>query len=217
MGEPHGQTAPLLAQAPLALRQRQAEQSSAESCRSASLYSAQFVPRRFGRGMWWRRSALYLCGMKARSERQEQPPPMRVRPSVQHLWTAPALQELLGPLRHREPVSAILFGLFVQSAGILALMRSADRHPITLPSSSARCCTRVGPEGPTMRNRTVEYFLHYPGIGSQAATERSRIRFRNQHGDWKRLPVRLDVGTAECPEIRPATAAPPPTPVFPAL
>ena len=38
-----------------------------------------------------------------------------------------------------------LFGLFTQSAGLLALMRSADRHPITLSSSSARCCTRVLP------------------------------------------------------------------------
>ena len=38
-----------------------------------------------------------------------------------------------------------LFGLFTQSAGLLALMRSADRHPITLSSSFARCCTRVLP------------------------------------------------------------------------
>jgi hypothetical protein len=38
-----------------------------------------------------------------------------------------------------------LFGLFMQSAGMLALMRSADRHPITLSSCSARCCTRVLP------------------------------------------------------------------------
>jgi hypothetical protein len=41
-------------------------------CRSASLYSAQFVTRRFGRGIWWRRSALYLCGMKARSGASKQ-------------------------------------------------------------------------------------------------------------------------------------------------
>ena len=38
-----------------------------------------------------------------------------------------------------------LFGLFMQSAGLLALMRSADRHPITLSSCCARCCTRVLP------------------------------------------------------------------------
>ena len=38
-----------------------------------------------------------------------------------------------------------LFGLFAQSAGLLALMRFADRHPITLPSFAARCCTRVLP------------------------------------------------------------------------
>src|SRR4051794_15098510 len=41
-------------------------------CRSASLYSDQFVTRRFGRAMWWRRSALYLCGMKARSGASKQ-------------------------------------------------------------------------------------------------------------------------------------------------
>ena len=42
-----------------------------------------------------------------------------------------------------------------------------------------------------MRNRTVAYFLHYPGTGSRTAVERSKVRFRNQHGDWKRLLVRL--------------------------
>src|SRR3954454_4596796 len=41
-------------------------------CRSASLYSDQFVTRRFGRAMWWRRSALYLCGMTARSRASQQ-------------------------------------------------------------------------------------------------------------------------------------------------
>ena len=38
-----------------------------------------------------------------------------------------------------------LFGLLTQPRRLLALMRSADRHPITLPSCSARCCTRVLP------------------------------------------------------------------------
>jgi hypothetical protein len=36
----------------------------------------------------------------------------------------------------------------------------------------------IGPEGPTVRNRTVEYFLHYLGAGSRAAVERSKVRFR---------------------------------------
>src|SRR5215208_2810226 len=53
-------------------------------CRSASLYSDQFVTRRFGRGMWWRRSALYLCGMKRDPEQRNRPPPTPSRPSVQH-------------------------------------------------------------------------------------------------------------------------------------
>src|SRR3954462_15823940 len=47
-------------------------------CRSASLYSAQFVTRRFGRGMWWRRSALYLCGMTARSGASKQADPYAI-------------------------------------------------------------------------------------------------------------------------------------------
>jgi hypothetical protein len=55
-----------------------------------------------------------------------------------------------------------------------------------------------GPEGPTVRNRTVAYFLHYPGAGFRAAVEHSKVRSRNQHGDWKRIPVRLDVCTAGC-------------------
>ena len=38
-----------------------------------------------------------------------------------------------------------LFGLLTQPRRLLALMRSADRHPITLSSSAARCCTRVWP------------------------------------------------------------------------
>ena len=29
-----------------------------------------------------------------------------------------------------------------------------------------------------MRNRTVAYFLHYPGAGSRAAVERSKVRSR---------------------------------------
>src|SRR3954463_1200893 len=60
-------------------------------CRSASLYCAQFVTRRFGRGIWWRRSALYLCGMKARSGAAYQTvpyaiPPIRAtrQPPVEH-------------------------------------------------------------------------------------------------------------------------------------
>src|SRR3954454_16051025 len=46
--------------------------------RSASLYAAQFVTRRFGRGIWWRRSALYLCGMKARSGASKQATPYAI-------------------------------------------------------------------------------------------------------------------------------------------
>ena len=38
-----------------------------------------------------------------------------------------------------------LFGLLTQPRRLLALMRCADRHPITLSSSAARCCTRVWP------------------------------------------------------------------------
>src|SRR3954451_3050367 len=47
-------------------------------CRSALLYAAQFVTRRFGRGIWWRRSALYLCGMKARSGASKQATPYAI-------------------------------------------------------------------------------------------------------------------------------------------
>jgi hypothetical protein len=47
-------------------------------CRSASLYSDQFVTRRFGRAMWWRRSALYLCGMTARSGASKQAHPYAI-------------------------------------------------------------------------------------------------------------------------------------------
>src|SRR3954447_12897714 len=47
-------------------------------CRSASLYADQFVTRRFGRGIWWRRSALYLCGMKARSGASKQATPYAI-------------------------------------------------------------------------------------------------------------------------------------------
>src|SRR3954462_1746601 len=49
-------------------------------CRSASLYSDQFVTRRFGRAMWWRRSALYLCGMKARPGASKQAAPYAIPP-----------------------------------------------------------------------------------------------------------------------------------------
>jgi hypothetical protein len=40
----------------------------------------------------------------------------------------------------------------------------------------------------------IAYFLHYRGAGSQAAAERSKVRFMNQYGYWKRLPVKLDTG-----------------------
>jgi hypothetical protein len=43
----------------------------------------------------------------------------------------------------------------------------------------------IGLEGPTVRNRTVAYFLHYPGAGFRAAVEHSKVRSRNQHDDWK--------------------------------
>jgi hypothetical protein len=39
----------------------------------------------------------------------------------------------------------------------------------------------IGPEGPTVWKRTVAYFLHYLGAGSQAAVERLKVRSRNQH------------------------------------
>src|SRR5689334_14946228 len=60
-------------------------------CRSASLYSDQLVTRRFGRGIWWRRAALALCGMKATSERQEQPPPYAIPPIRATRWGVPEL------------------------------------------------------------------------------------------------------------------------------
>ena len=75
----------------------------------------------------------------------------------------------------------------------------------------------IGPEGPTVRNRTVAYFLHYLGADSQAAGERSKVRSRNQHSDWKRLLVGLDMRTAGCSGTRQATAASPPASVFPTL
>jgi hypothetical protein len=36
----------------------------------------------------------------------------------------------------------------------------------------------IGPEGPTVRDRTVAYFLHYRGAGPQAAVECLKVRFR---------------------------------------
>src|SRR4051794_25821479 len=64
---------------------------------------------------------------------------------MQHLWTPPPpckrflqrcdLESRLPP--SIRPVDA--------AYRLLALMRSADRHPITLSSSAARCCTRVWP------------------------------------------------------------------------
>jgi len=73
---------------------------------------------------------------------------------MQHLWTAPALQELFGTFRHGESVAAI-YSACCAAGRLLALMRSADRHPITLSSSSARCCTRVlpTPVRPVMSSR----------------------------------------------------------------
>src|SRR3954463_10510028 len=44
-------------------------------CFSTSTPPSFSLTRRFGCGIWWRRSALALCGMKARSDRQEQPLP----------------------------------------------------------------------------------------------------------------------------------------------
>src|SRR3954471_14019924 len=58
-------------------------------CRSASLYADQFVTRRFGRAMWWRRSALYLCGMKARSGAAKQTVPYAIPPIRATRWLAP--------------------------------------------------------------------------------------------------------------------------------
>ena len=67
----------------------------------------QFVTRRFGRGIWRRRAAFALCGMTARSEWQEGPLLRHPGPSVQHLWTSPALQALLATLQPGESVAAI--------------------------------------------------------------------------------------------------------------
>ena len=87
-------------------------------------------------------------------EHRNRPPLTPSRPSVHHLWTSPALQELFGTLRHRESVAAI-YSACCAAGRLLALMRSADRHPITLSSSSARCCTRVlpTPVRPVMSSR----------------------------------------------------------------
>src|SRR3954447_19992321 len=56
-------------------------------CRSASLYSDQFVTRRFGRGIWWRRSALYLCGMKAKPGAALQTAPYAIPPICATRWS----------------------------------------------------------------------------------------------------------------------------------
>ena len=52
-----------------------------------------------------------------------------------------------------------------------------------------------GSEGPTVRNRTVAYFLHYPdpdpGAGSSSGSGTLKGQVQNQHGDWKRLLVRF--------------------------
>src|SRR3954470_774448 len=72
----------------------------------------------------------------------------------------------------------------VQAIGV-----TATRHMLF---DKAVRLQHTGAEGPTVRDRTVAYFLHYRGACSQAAAERSKVRFRNQHDDCKRLPVRLD-------------------------
>jgi hypothetical protein len=66
----------------------------------------------------------------------------------------------------------------------------------------------IGAEGPTVRNRTVAYFLHYRGARFRAAVERSKVMSKNQHGDWKRHPVRLDVRTASCNDLQSSAARP---------
>jgi hypothetical protein len=83
--------------------------------------------------------------MKARSERQVRFPPYAI-PSIRATsMDGPRLARASWNVATLRAGCCHLFGLFMQSAGLLALMRSADRHPITLPSSSARCCTRVLP------------------------------------------------------------------------
>ena len=96
---------------------------------------------------------------------------------------------------------------------LLYIARSGLKAVISFPENTAP----YGPEGPTVRNRTLAYFPHYSGDGSRAAVERSKVWFSNQHGDWKRLPVRLNVSIAVCCRTRQATAAPPLASVFPAL
>jgi transposase len=88
--------------------------------------------------------------------------------------------------------------------------RPATRQLITIPGVH-------GPEGPTVRNRTVAYFPQCCGAGFQTAAECSDVRSRHKHSDWKRLPSGMMRAVAEYSGIRPTTAAPPPTPVFPAL
>nr|WP_245613303.1 transposase [Skermanella stibiiresistens] len=59
--------------------------------RSASLYTAQFVTRRFDCGMWWRRAALALCGMKAGSGASKQGAPYDIPSSLQHADPIPLI------------------------------------------------------------------------------------------------------------------------------
>ena len=76
-------------------------------------------------------------------------------------------------------------------------------------------CTQAGPEGPTMRDRTVAYFPQYRGASFQAAAKRSEVRSR--HGDWKQLPSGTMRARRRLSRNSQAMAAPPLASVFPAL
>src|SRR3954462_8709408 len=100
-------------------------------CRSASLYSAQFVTRRFGRGIWWRRSALYLCGMKARSGAVKQTVPYAIRHICATRWRQyemlrPALDERARRLFAASHVQVLGRG------GIAAVARATGIAPSTI-------------------------------------------------------------------------------------
>jgi hypothetical protein len=73
----------------------------------------------------------------------------------------------------------------------------------------------AGPEGPTMRDRTVAYFPQYCGASFQAAAKRSEVRSR--HGDWKRLPSGTMRARRRLSRNSQAMAAPPLASVFPAV
>jgi hypothetical protein len=63
---------------------------------------------------------------------------------------------------------------------------NAGRHDLLEILMIALCTVLCGPEGPTMRDRTVACFPQYRGASFQAAAKRSEVRSR--HGDWKWLP-----------------------------